>query len=104
VRSVGHGDEVWLQRALPNSKSTAHVAVSARFWARAGQGMGKVKIGVAPHRLPDTIEVVDESATLLTVGRRKGAVTEGRLRDSGAAPDDRGPGRTGSGIARRQRG
>ena len=57
--------------------------------------MDEVKIGVAPHRLSDTIEVGDESATLLTLGRRAGAVAEGRLCDSGASPDDRGPGLSG---------
>ena len=31
--------------------------------------MDEVKIGVAPHRLSDTIEVVDENATLLGSGR-----------------------------------
>ena len=75
---------------MPSSKSTAHLAVSARFWARAGEGMAEVKIGVAPHRLSDTIEVGDESATLLTSGRRAGAVAQGRLRRYGASPDDRG--------------
>src|SRR3954454_17692618 len=73
LRPVGCRDEVWLKRGLPFARgSTARLAVplSARTAeCEGGSEMERVIIGVDPHKLSATIEVVDHEESVLGSGR-----------------------------------
>ena len=80
----------------PARSSNAHLAVHYRHERRREQRMEQVIIGVDPHKLSATIEVVDDHEQLLGLGPVHHR--PGRLR--GDAERTPRPGRTGSGRSR----
>ena len=93
--SVGRRAEAWLQRGLPSSQQQCPPRRPYRFEARQGV-MAKVFIGVDPHKLSATIEVVDEREKVLgdrPVRHRQGRVrgdAEDRVALAGAGLGGRG--------------
>ena len=68
LRAVVRRAEAWLQRDCPALNSNARLAIPTGS-NEAGGGMAKVFIGVDPHKLSATIEVVDDHETVLAAGR-----------------------------------
>jgi len=61
--------EAWLQRGLPCSQQQCPPRNPYRSTTRRGSGITKVFIGVDPHKLSATIEVVDDRERVLVTGR-----------------------------------
>jgi hypothetical protein len=59
----------WLQRGLPRSQQQCPLGVNHPKTAGKAKLMAKVFIGVDPHKLSATIEVVDDRETVLATGR-----------------------------------
>ena len=71
---AGHRAGVWLQRGLPRSQQQCPPGVTPI--TAEGEGHGEVFIGVDPHKLSATIEVVDDRET----GVGHGPVRHGQSR------------------------
>ncbi len=69
LRAAGRRAEAWLQRGLPSSQQQCPPRDPYRFTTQGGAAMAKVFIGVDPHKLSATIEVVDDHETVLATGR-----------------------------------
>jgi transposase len=68
LRAAGRRVEAWLQGDCPARNSNARLAIQlVRDEAR--YGMAKVFVGVDPHKLSATIEVVDRHEKVLATGR-----------------------------------
>ena len=69
LRSRRHRAGVWLQRGLPRSQQQCPPGDHNRSLRKARLVMARVFIGVDPHKLSATIEVVDDRETVLATGR-----------------------------------